>query len=151
METRVLKSSFSGIKGAKKKRKMLEKSSTSYLGPGCREFESRHSGQKSRIRFCGVWTFLFVWSETRKIKCDCPVDSRLPTVRAAATPLFSSLREENANESRHSGRNRQFSARKPAGLTYESIKIFYTKHLCFYRGVHTPVSVVPFYICRLRS
>ena len=25
---------------------MLEKSSTSYLGPGCREFESRHSDQK---------------------------------------------------------------------------------------------------------
>ena len=51
------------------------------LGPGCREFESRHSDQKSRIRFCGVWTFLFVWSETRTNKCDCPVDSRLPTAR----------------------------------------------------------------------
>ena len=36
------------------------------LGPGCREFESRHSDQKSRIRFCGSWTLLFVWSETRK-------------------------------------------------------------------------------------
>jgi len=81
VETRVLKSSFSGIKGAKKERKMLEKSSTSYLGPGCREFESRHSDQKSRIRLCGIWTFLFVWSETRTIKCDCPVDSRLPTAR----------------------------------------------------------------------
>ena len=45
---------------------MLEKSSTSYLGAGCREFESRHLDQKSRIRLCGVWTFLFVWSETRK-------------------------------------------------------------------------------------
>ena len=49
---------------------MLEKSSISYLGPGCREFESRHSDQKSRIRLCGVWTFLFVWSETRTIKCN---------------------------------------------------------------------------------
>ena len=47
VETRVSKSCFSGIKGAKKERKMLEKSSTSYLGPGCREFESRHSDQKS--------------------------------------------------------------------------------------------------------
>ena len=28
---------------------MLEKSSTSYLGPGCREFESRHSDQKRLI------------------------------------------------------------------------------------------------------
>ena len=81
METRVPKSSFSGINGAKKERKMLEKSSQSFLGPGCREFESRHSDQKSRIRFCGVWTFLFVWSETRTNKCDCPVDSRLPTAR----------------------------------------------------------------------
>ena len=31
VETRVLKSSFSGIKGAKKERKLLEESSTSYL------------------------------------------------------------------------------------------------------------------------
>ena len=56
------------MKGAKKKRKMLEKSSQSFLGPGCREFESRHSDQKSRIRFCGVWAFLYVWDETRTIK-----------------------------------------------------------------------------------
>ena len=61
--------------------KGLEEASSSPLGPGCREFESRHSDQKSRIRFCGVCTFLFVWNETRKIKCDCPVDSRLPTAR----------------------------------------------------------------------
>ena len=60
METRVSKINFSGIKGAKKERKLLEKSSTRYLGAGCREFESRHSDQKSRIRFCGVWTFLFM-------------------------------------------------------------------------------------------
>ena len=60
VETRVLKSSFSGMKGAKKVRKMLEKSSTSYLGPGCREFESRHSDQNpltaSAVRgFCIDW------------------------------------------------------------------------------------------------
>ena len=36
------------MKGTKKEQKMLEKSSTSYLGAGCREFESRHSDQ-----FCG--------------------------------------------------------------------------------------------------
>jgi len=34
----------------------------------------------------------------------------------AATPLFSSLWEENANESRHSDQNRQFSVRKLAVL-----------------------------------
>ena len=39
---------------------MLEKSSTSYLGPGCREFESRHSDQNpltaSAVRgFCIDW------------------------------------------------------------------------------------------------
>ena len=28
---------------------MLEKSSTSYLGPGCREFESRHSDQNRQF------------------------------------------------------------------------------------------------------
>ena len=35
----------------------------------------------------------------------------------AATPLFSSFREENANESRPSDQNRQFSVRKPAVLS----------------------------------
>ena len=34
VETRVPKSSFSGIKGAEKERKLLEESSTSYLGKG---------------------------------------------------------------------------------------------------------------------
>ena len=56
-ETRVLKSSFSGIKGAKKERKLLEKSSTSYLGAGCREFESRHLDQKRRDGFCHLFFF----------------------------------------------------------------------------------------------
>ena len=49
VETRVSKSSFSGTKGAKKERKMLEKSSTSYLGSRRREFESPHSDQKSGL------------------------------------------------------------------------------------------------------
>ena len=48
-ETRVPESSFSGINGAKKERKKLEKSSVSYLGPGCREFESRHSDQNRQF------------------------------------------------------------------------------------------------------
>ena len=46
VETRVSKSSFSGMKGAKKEWKLLEKSSQSFLGAGCREFESRHSDHK---------------------------------------------------------------------------------------------------------
>ena len=50
METRVSKSSFLGIKGAKKERKLLEESSTSYLGSRCREFESPHSDQSIQIR-----------------------------------------------------------------------------------------------------
>lgn len=45
------------MKGVKKEQKLLEKSSKRFLGPGCRDFESRHSDQKSRIRFCGVWAF----------------------------------------------------------------------------------------------
>ena len=40
VETRVLKSSFSGLKGAKKDLKMFENSSTSYLEARCRRFES---------------------------------------------------------------------------------------------------------------
>ena len=47
VETRVSKSSISGIKGAKNEPKLLEKSSINSLGPGCREFESRHSDQIS--------------------------------------------------------------------------------------------------------
>ena len=99
VETRVSKSSISGIKGAKKERKLLEESSTSYLGPGCREFESRHSDQKSRIRLCGVWTFLFVWSETRKIKCGA--DERRRRGLDRADPLSAPFGAD-ANESRHS-------------------------------------------------
>lgn len=45
VETRVSKSSFSGIKGAKKERKFLEESSTSYLGAWGRRFESCHPDQ----------------------------------------------------------------------------------------------------------
>ena len=54
---------------------MLEKSSNSSLGAGCREFESRHLDQKSRIRLCGIWTFLFVWSKTREIKMQTSLAS----------------------------------------------------------------------------
>ena len=79
---------------------MLEESSTSYLGPGCREFESRHSDQKSKICLRRFWTFLFVWSETRKIKCGADEHRRRGLDRAE--PLFSPHQEENANESRHS-------------------------------------------------
>ena len=58
METRVLKSSFPGIKGAKKERKMLEKSSQSFLGPGCQGFLSRHSDHKSRKSICSLGFYL---------------------------------------------------------------------------------------------
>ena len=85
------------------------------MGPGCREFESRHSDQKSRIRFCGVWTFLFVWSETRTIKCDA--DERRRRGLGRADPLSAPFGPD-ANESRHSDQNRQFSARKLAVLNY---------------------------------
>ena len=98
VETRVLKSSYSGMKGAKKERKLLEKSSTSYLGPGCREFESRHSDQKSRIRFCGFWTFLFAWCETRKYKCNADERCRRRLDRGEHL----SAQCADANESRHS-------------------------------------------------
>ena len=60
METRVLKSSFSGMKCAKKERKLLEKSSTSYLGAGCREFESRHLDHKSRKSICSLGFYLLM-------------------------------------------------------------------------------------------
>ena len=69
------------------------------LGPGCREFESRHSDQKSKIRLCGFWTFLFVWSETRTIKCDSPVDC---CRRRLDGGELLSAQSADANESRHS-------------------------------------------------
>ena len=78
---------------------MLEKSSQSFLGPGCREFESRHSDQKSRIRFCGFWTFLFAWCETRKYKCNA--DERCRRQLDGGEPL-SAPTGADANESPHS-------------------------------------------------
>ena len=80
METRVLKSSFSGIKGTKKKRKLLEESSTSYLGPGCREFESRHSDQISRNSFMPFLLISF-GGETRNIKSQYAGGILLPPVQ----------------------------------------------------------------------
>ena len=92
------------------------------LGPGCREFESRHSDQISRNGFMPFLLISF-GEETRKIKCDCPVDSRFPTVRAAATPLFSSLREENVNESRHSTFHSMFATLK--NLEFPLLRFFF--------------------------
>ncbi len=49
VEVRVSKSIWIGAKGGKKGAEKVRKSSASYLGPGCREFESRHSDQKRLI------------------------------------------------------------------------------------------------------
>ena len=75
VETRVLKSRFSGMKGAKKERKLLEKSSISYLGSGGCEFESRHSGQNPQE--CCSWglihytsTFLCIISNSSLTDCE---------------------------------------------------------------------------------
>ena len=101
-ETRVLKSSFSGIKGAKKERKMLEKSSQSFLGPGCREFESRHSDHKSRKSICSLGFYLLN-ARLERSNRNMPVAYCCHQCKHWWLPLFSSLveREENANESRH--------------------------------------------------
>ena len=64
---------------------MLEKSSTSYLGAGCREFESRHSDQKIRDGFCHL--LFFILRETRKMKCGA--DERRRRGLDRAEPLFS--------------------------------------------------------------
>lgn len=64
VEVRVSKSSFSGIKGAKKDRKKLEKSSVSYLGPGDRGFKSRSPDQNRQfsVRKLAVLTFSKIFS-----------------------------------------------------------------------------------------
>ena len=64
--------------------------------------ETRHSDQKSRIRFCGVWAFLFLWSETRTIKCNA--GERCRRQLDGGEPL--SAQSADANESRHSDQNR---------------------------------------------
>ena len=120
METRVLKSSFSGIKGAKKERKLLEESSTSYLGAGCREFESRHSDQKCRNGLIPSLHFSFE-CETRTIKCGA--DERCRRQLDGGEPL-SAPTGADANESRHLGRKRQFSVRKLAVLTFVHSDLF---------------------------
>ena len=42
------------------------------------EFESRHSDHKNQNNFC-CSGFFFSCGEIRTIKCECPVDIRLPT------------------------------------------------------------------------
>ena len=38
--------------------------------------------------FSGIWCFLFMLGRTRTIKCECPVDIRLPPASTAATQYF---------------------------------------------------------------
>ena len=80
VETRVSKSSFSGIKGTKKERKLLEESSTSYLGAGCREFESRHSDHKIKGGLLPSFYFI-IEKETRIIKSQYAGGILLPPVQ----------------------------------------------------------------------
>ena len=115
VETRVLKSSFSGMKGAKKEWKLLEKSSTSYLGPGCREFESRHSDHKSRKSICSLGFYLLN-ARLERSNRNMPVAYCCHQFKNWWLPLSAPFGAD-ANESRHSGRNRQFSVRKLAGLS----------------------------------
>ena len=80
------------------------------LGPKC---------YKSLLRFIA---FLFVWNETRKIKCGA--DERRRRGLDRADPL-SAPEGADANESRHSGRTRQFSAQKLAGLFFYGEILFF--------------------------
>lgn len=70
--------------------------------------------------------FLLAWCETRKMKCDCPVGSRLPTAQQRQHLHFLSPWEENANESLHSDQNRQFSVRKLAVLAFGKVFSLFT-------------------------
>ena len=99
VEMRVLKSSFSGIKGAKKERKLLEESSQRFLGPGCREFESRHSDQISRNGFMLFLLISFGGARLEPSKCNA--DERCRRQLNGGEPLSAPFGAD-ANESRHS-------------------------------------------------
>ena len=119
VETRVLKSSFSGIKGAKKEPRLLEKSSQSFLGPGCREFESRHSDHKSRKSICSLGFYLLL-ARLERSNRNMPVAYCCHQCKHWWLPL-SAPTGADANESRHSDQNRQFSLRKLAVLSWAKL------------------------------
>ena len=101
VETRVPKSRFSGIKGAKKKRKMLEKSSTSYLGPGDRGFKSRSPDQNRQFssRKPAVLTFikdfsLFIAVHILTYHSDPKSDLQYEISHSVNSSLYSDLHTE---------------------------------------------------------
>ena len=108
---------------------MLEESSTSYLGPGCREFESRHSDQKCRNGFCHSCFFLLTvrLEQSNAARMSAAGEGGAPrsesqifmiaggnhSIIHLTEPLLylRTLPCADAFESRHSVRNRRFSVR----------------------------------------
>ena len=101
VEVRVAKSSLSGIKGAKKEWKMLEKSSTSYLGPGDRGFKSRSPDQNRQfsVRKLAVLTFwkgfsLFIAVQILTYHSDPKSDLQYEISHSVNSSLYSDLHTE---------------------------------------------------------
>ena len=95
---------------------MLEKSSTSYLGAGCREFESRHSDHKRKRGLLPSLSFI-AEKRLERSNRNMPVAYCCHQCKHWWLPLSAPIGAD-ANESRHSVRNRQFSVRKLAVLKF---------------------------------
>ena len=80
---------------------MLEKSSTSYLGAGCREFESRHSDHKSQESICSLGFYLSDIARLEQSNATVLWAVACRRLDGGNTTIFFP-QEENATESRHS-------------------------------------------------
>ena len=117
METRVLKSRFSGIKGAKKEPRLLEKSSTSYLGPGDRGFKSRSPDQRAKTvyQFCPLTQRISSMDRASLLRREgCGFESRMRVFRCLVQRFALTQWCQGFVFTKVS---RQFSARKLAVLT----------------------------------
>ena len=95
------------------------------LGPGCREFESRHSDHKSRKSICSLGFYLLN-ARLERSNRNMPVAYCCHQFKNWWLPLSAPFGAD-ANESSHSDQTRQFSERELAGLSYitQSIRQFY--------------------------
>ena len=93
-------------------RKGFEVSSGRHLGPGCREFESRHSDHKSRKSICSLGFYLLL------VRLEQLNAVRMSAAGEGLTETSLYLRLTVHIEARHLRRTRQFSVRKLAGFPF---------------------------------
>ena len=122
------------------------------MGPGCREFESRHSDQISRNGFMPFLLISFGGARLEASKCNA--DERCRRQLDGGEPLSAPI-SADANESPRSGPNRQFSVRKLVihhNLVYQNLEMSPSRILYVARTCSSDIFPVRIrYISFLRS